>query len=40
MHGTESGCGILSGNPDGKKVLGRLRRWWDDKLKKDLKERV
>ena len=39
MHEAESECGILLGNPYGKKALGRLRLW-DDKMKKDLKERV
>jgi hypothetical protein len=30
--------GILVGNPEGKRPLGRPRRWWVDNIKMDLRE--
>jgi hypothetical protein len=35
------GCivhGVLMGNPEGKRPLGRPRRTWDDNIKMDLQE--
>jgi hypothetical protein len=29
---------ILVGNPEGKRLLGRPRRWWMDNIKRDLRE--
>jgi hypothetical protein len=29
---------ILVGKPEGKRPLGRLRRWWVDTIKMDLRE--
>ena len=31
---------ILTGTPAGKRSLGRPRRRWEDKIRKDLKEKV
>jgi hypothetical protein len=30
--------GILAGKPQGKRPLGRRRRWWVDSIKMDLRE--
>jgi hypothetical protein len=29
---------VLVGNPEGKRILGKLRRRWEDKIKIDLEE--
>jgi hypothetical protein len=29
---------VLVGKPEGKRPLGRLRHWWEDNIKMDLKE--
>jgi hypothetical protein len=29
---------ILVGKPEGKRPLGRSRRWWEDSIKMDLRE--
>ena len=29
-------CGVLVGNPEGKRPLGRHRRRWENNIKKDL----
>jgi hypothetical protein len=31
MHG-------FGGKPEGRKILGRARRWWEDNVKIDLRE--
>jgi hypothetical protein len=38
-HGAKRNeCRILVGNPEGKRPLGRHRRWWEDNIKMDLRE--
>jgi hypothetical protein len=38
-HGGGRGvCSILVGRPEGKRPLGRSRRWWDDNIKLELRE--
>jgi hypothetical protein len=32
-------CRILVGKPEGKRSLGRLRRWWEYNIKIDVRER-
>ena len=34
----ESAFQIITGNPTGKRPLGRLRRRWEDNIRMDLKE--
>jgi hypothetical protein len=29
---------VLAGRPEGKRLLGRLRRWWEDNIKTDFRE--
>jgi hypothetical protein len=39
MHGEGSGVyRVLVGRPEGKKLLGRPRRRWEDNIKMDLRE--
>jgi hypothetical protein len=38
MGEKRNACRIVVGNPEGKRPLGRLRRRWVDKIKKDLRE--
>jgi hypothetical protein len=30
---------ILAGNPEGKRLLGRLRRIWEDNIRRDISDR-
>jgi hypothetical protein len=36
--GEENACRILVGKLEGKRLLGRLRRRWEDNIKMDLRE--
>jgi hypothetical protein len=38
MGGNRNMCRLLVGKPEGKKPLGRPRRWWIDNIKIDLLE--
>jgi hypothetical protein len=38
MEGKRNACRILVGKPEGKRLLGRLRRSWVDNIKMDLRE--
>jgi hypothetical protein len=38
MREKRNAYGILVGNPEGKRLLGRPRRRWKDKIKMDLRE--
>jgi hypothetical protein len=39
-HGMGDTYEILVGKPEGKRLLGRLRRRWEDNIEMDLKRRI